>query len=130
MMKSIIKILNKNNLTFAILYLICGFAPILLKLLFSGAIGPTFNFYFLVLWVPVVGLTFSLLRGWKEVSLTGVLIISAFLISIIGHPSIPAMDFRRQFAYQLGGWMVAAVVVSLVLQIVCFRSPNHQIQNH
>lgn len=125
-MTNIKNILSKKSY-FSILFLICGVAPILLKLIFFGTVGPTFNFYYFVFWIPLVGLTFSMLRGWKECSLTGILIISAFLIAIISYPSNPAMDFQRQFIYQLRSWMVTAVLVSLILQLTFVRSSKQKI---
>lgn len=120
-MKKFKKILSKKTY-FSILYLICGTAPILLKFIFSGAVGPTFSFYYFVFWIPFVGLTFSMFRGWKESSLTGVLIICAFLIALISYPVNPSMDFQRQFIYQLSGWMVTAVLMSLILQLTLVKS--------
>ena len=111
--------LRQNNLVFIFLFLFIGSFPILLKLLLTGSIGSTFNFYFFVLWIPAVAITFSLFRSQTGALFTTVMLLGAFIISYVHYPlDAPPMDFRRQIVQQLDIWIVIAVLASLGFQIV------------
>lgn len=113
------QILRQSNLIFIFLFLFIGFFPVLLKLFLAGSIGPTFNFYFFVLWIPALALTFSLLRSQRGALFTAVMLIGAFIISYVNYPlDTPPMDFRRQIVQQLDVWIAIAVLASLGFQII------------
>ncbi|MFZ3231056.1 MAG: hypothetical protein WA160_12690 [Pseudobdellovibrio sp.] len=99
----------------------------LMKLLVTGSIGATFNFYFFVLWVPVVTLSFSLFRGQKSAAFTSALFVGAFIIAFVSYPNDPPMDFRRQIVSQLEMWIILATLVSLGFQIIFSRLKSKNI---
>jgi len=120
-MKTILEKIKKNDFLFVFLFLALGFAPIVLKLALTGLTGPKFDFYFFIVWIPTLTLTFAMMRGWKESSMTGLLFIGALLIALVTYPFDPSMDFRRQIVQQADILIVAAAVASMGLQIVLRR---------
>lgn len=124
LMKRSLETFRRSDLVFILLNFGFSILPVILKLLATGSIGPTFKFYFFVLWVPVVALSFSVFRNQKEAILTSLLLIGAFIVSFISYPSNPPMDFRRQIVHQLDAWLILAVLVSLVLQIILPKLKN------
>jgi hypothetical protein len=121
LMKLALEKIKKNDFVLVFLFLIFGIAPIVLKLALTGLTGPKFEFYFFMVWIPVVTLALAMVRGWKEGSITGLLILGAFLIALISYPYEPLMDFRRQIVFQVDVFIVVAAVLSLGLQIVLRR---------
>lgn len=116
-MVSVFEKIKKSDLFFTLLLLTLVLTPILLKLFLTGSIGPTFNFYFFMVWIPVVTLSLAMLRGWQETALTGILIVIAILLSFVSYPLDPPMDFRRQIVNQSEVGIVVAVLLSIGLQI-------------
>ncbi len=113
--------LRKNNFLFALMFIGLSLAPVFLKFVATRSVGPTFNFYFFIGWIPLVSLSFALLKGWRESAITGILILCAILVSLVSYPIDPPMDFRRQIVHQSEALIVLAALVSLSLQLMLPR---------
>jgi hypothetical protein len=120
-MRIFLEKLKKSDFIFSLLVFVFSILPIILKLLVTGIIGTVFKFYFFVLWLPIVVLTFSVLRNLKESIFTSLLLVGAFIASLISYPNVPPMDFHRQIVYQLEFWLIFAVLASLALRIALPR---------
>ena len=120
-MKTLFQKLKQNDLIFISLYVVLAALPILLKLLLTGLTGPTFTFYFFVLWIPLLTFSFAVLRSQQGAIFTSLMIIGAFILSFISYPHNPDMDFRRQIVSQLDIWIVLAALASLAFQIAVPR---------
>ncbi len=111
----------KDSDSFLVLsFLFFGSAPLLFKLV-AGSIGPTFNFYFFLVWIPALTISLAMLRGWKECSMASVLMVSAILVSLITYPMDPPMDFRRQLVHQANIHIMGAALGSISLLIALRR---------
>ena len=116
-MKFFLEKIVLNDLNFIILTLSLVLLPVVCKLMINGLLGPSFNFYFFIIWIPTISITSATLRGWQESALTAILIVLAFLISFVIYPQNPLMDFRRQIVHQSYSLISIAVLISLVLQV-------------
>ncbi len=120
-MKLLLNRLQNNDLYFLFVFIIFSFLPILLKLLFTGSTGPTIEFYLIAVWLPLVSLVFSLIRGWKNFIFTLFVLIVSFSIIILNYSSAPPMNFQRQFVYEADLLIICAVGLSLLFQVVYSR---------
>jgi len=120
LMSALIKNLRENNFLFGVLFVGFAIAPIVLKMI-SGSLGPTFSFYFFIVWIPLVSFSFALVKGWQETAVTSVLFLCAILLSLISYPFDPPMDFRRQIVHQAEVAIVFAALASLCLQLTLHR---------
>lgn len=124
-MNRIIEKLQKSNFLFICFAISLFIAPMLVKLILTGTIGPTFNFYFFIIWLPLISIALTFLNGWKEAFFVSILLITALIFSIISYPDDPAMDFRRQIVNQASFLITVACLVSLALQLYFrFKSEN------
>lgn len=120
-MASVLDKLRKSDLFFVFFFMLVVVAPVFLKMVLTGATGPTFRFYFFIVWIPVVTLLFAFLKGWQETSITGALLCIALLLSLASYPNDSLMDFRRQIVHQSYVYLITAAVTSVGLMIILRR---------
>jgi hypothetical protein len=117
-MISIVDKIKKSDVVFSLLLFGFGILPYVLKIILTGAVGPTFDFYFIVFWLPIIAICMAVVRGWGSAGITTALILISFSIAILTYPSDPPMDFRRQFVYQIEPWIILAFLISWMFQII------------
>lgn len=123
-MNSFREIIKKSDTWFVLTFLSLIGAPVLMKLALSGPIGPAFEFFFFIFWIPCTALALSMLRGWRETAITASLLVAAFLISFVTYPESPAMDFRRQLVSHASFIVFVTALVAIAAQIFLRRSKS------
>lgn len=88
--------------------------PLAIKLLLTGSIGPTTEFYFIALWLPMVALVFAYLRGIESFFSTLATLATAVALIAYQFPKHPVMNFQRQFVQEGALLIAGAVVLSLL----------------
>jgi len=71
-------------------------SPFFLKFILTGLIGPTFQFYFFILWLPYITLIFAILRGRREAVFTSLCVLTVVAFVLFSHRPDSLMNFQRQ----------------------------------
>ena len=118
-MKALKLKIKQNDLFYSILYFAMALLPLIAKVIPAGSLGPTFQFYFILVWIPLYILTFSYLRGTSNYTHSASGLVLAYILALVNYPQDPLMDFQRQIVHEIR-WFMAAAYLSSWLETVVY----------
>jgi len=110
-----------------IIGLLALIAPLALKYLATGGVGPRTSFYFFAAWTPFILLATGWMLGRIHLWVHFVFVVSIGVMTWLGFPADPAMDFMRQSSYELSHhyeqWGLWLVLMDFALVVIENRRP-------